>query len=99
MDNNLLLLATIGVVIMASVSTTQAANVTRTYHVTRQQTYDVIQNVTSQVMCSKYESAKWTEGVCRCYMGHMFYVVNDKPGCFESQQIDSSMFIKYFSLS
>ena len=91
MANQILLLVIVGVIIMASLTTTQAVDVTITYHVTRQPTYDVIKNVTSQVTCSNYESAKWTEGVCRCYMGHIFYVVNGKPGCYESQQIDSSM--------
>ena len=76
--------------VMASL-TTAAVDITTIYHVIRQPKYDVIKNVTSQAACLEYESAKWTDGVCRCYINHVFYVLNEKPGCFGSQQIDSSM--------
>ena len=85
----ILLISTMVSLTMSSITVDVITN----YDVTRRNTYDVINNVTSQSGCTgRFESTKWTDGACRCYINHMFFVVEEKPGCFGSQQIDPSMF-------
>ncbi|XP_066934832.1 uncharacterized protein [Clytia hemisphaerica] len=66
----------------------QTKTVTITYNIERTQTYDVILNVTSVDACAVFVNTEYHDNQCRCMRNHMFFVVEDKAGCYQAKQIN-----------